>query len=203
MTRFILLVLFVGLTIFGKTQVIADKIQKQIDSSKILGVDTFLVYNLYCNGVMMSVDTCTYEESQYLLWTHQNKYYIKKFDYCRTYKPILLDTINPLLFYISNKTRINKEKIKMPTYVQSRKGNAETIITSTMNHTCFYKMAFQIGSSNMIKSVSDYDLTFATFDNGKKNMYYTYNQKTKLKELIGQLTKLVGELNKSRKWVVE
>ena len=203
MTRFLLLILFVGLTIFGNTQAIADRIQKQMDSSKILNVDTFFIYTLYCNGAMMSLDTCTHEESQYLLWTHQKMYYIKKFDYCRTYKPILLDTINPLSFYLKNKNRIDKEKIKMPTYVQSRKGNVETIITSTIDHTCFYKMAFQLGSSSIIKSVSDFDLTFATFDNGRKNMYYSYNQKTKLKVLIGQLTKLVDELNKSRKWVVE
>jgi transposase-like protein len=45
-----------------------------------------------------------------------------------------------------------------------------------------------------------YDLTFETFDNGKKNMYYNYNQKTKLNALIGQITELVEKLNKDENY---
>ena len=203
MIRLVFLTFFASLTISGNGQVIDNRIEKQIDSLKISSVDTFFIYSLHCNGCLISLDTCAYEETQYLLWAHNKNYFIKKFDYCRDYKTVLLDTINPLSFYLRNKTQIDKEKIKSPTYVESRNGNVETTITSTVDHTWFYKMAFQLKNSNIVKSVSDYDLTFETFDNGRKNMYYNYNQKTKLKVLIEQITKLIAQLNKNDKYEVQ
>ncbi len=203
MTRLLLLTLLIVLTISANGQVIDNKIRKQVKSLKNQGVDSFLIYTLTCNGGIIALDTCAYEQTQYLCWAKDKSYFIQRFDYCKSYKAISLDTTNPLSFYLVYKNQIDKEQIRMPTYVQSKKGNIITTITTTVDHTCFYEMTFQIKSSKLIKRVSDYNLTFKTFDNGKKNIYYNYNQHTKLKALTDQITNLISRLDTCNKFETE
>jgi hypothetical protein len=51
-------------------------------------------------------------------------------------------------------------------------------------------MTFYVKTKRTFKSASYYDLNFEKFDNGKTNIYYKYNQNTKLKQLVDQLTEL-------------
>ncbi len=88
----------------------------------------------------------------------------------------------------------------MPTYVESKKGDILTEISSTIDHTCFYEMNFCYNGKKVFKTVSDFDLTFIKFDNGRKNMYYNYNQQAKLKKLIDLMVNLIKQLETGNKF---
>ena len=45
-------------------------------------------------------------------------YFFKRFDYCKIYKTLSLDTSNPLMFYLDNRRIIVKEEIRQPTYYE-------------------------------------------------------------------------------------
>ncbi|HTM92048.1 MAG TPA: hypothetical protein VL095_06505 [Flavisolibacter sp.] len=156
-------------------------------------VDTFLLFLEPCVGGVRP-DTCNYFDAHYLFWIQSGMTYVRRFDGCKTYQQALLDTFNPLQYYFRYKKQIDIEAIKTPTYIQSRKGNAQTKISQTIDHTCFYEMTFYVKAKKTFKSVSYYDLNFEKFENGKTNIYYKYNQNTKLKQLIDQLTELTNEL---------
>lgn len=196
------LTLIITLTTSANGQRIDNKLQTEIDSLKLFNIDTSLIYSFYCVGGYR-LDTCISNEPQYLFWLKENRYFLKKFDNCQNYKPIILDTINPLSFYLSCKNEIDKEEIKMPYYLQSKSKKKEIVMTSTISHDCFYKMNFQLKMESIYKKVSDFNLTFKNFDDGKKNEYYIYNQSTKLKDLIEQLTQLIKQLNTKGKFEIE
>lgn len=156
-------------------------------------VDTFFNYTLTCMGGLR-IDTCNYYDPEYLFWRQKGETFLKKFDDFRFYKAVSLDSINALTFYLTHKNQIDKEQIKPPTYIQSKKGNVVTEISSTTDHTCYYEMTFMINGENIFKRVSDYDLTFIKFDNGKKNLYYNYNRKTNLRSLIVKIDELLKQV---------
>jgi len=196
MSKLVFLLLFFYSTIISaQTNKHSERdLKKMIDSlTRIEAVDTFLNYSLTCIGGMR-IDTCNYYDPLYLFWTQDGKTFLKKFDDCQFYKSVLLDSTNPLKFYMTYKSQINREQIKPPTYIQSKKGNVVTEISSSIDHTCYYEMTFIINSEKTFKRVSDYDLNFIKFDNGKKNMYYNYNRQTKLKSLIDKIDELLKQL---------
>jgi hypothetical protein len=61
-------------------------------------------------------------------------------------------------------------------------------------------MTFLVKKRKVFKKVSEYDLTFKKFDNGRKNMYYNYNQQTQLKKLIEQITQFIKQLDTNKKF---
>lgn len=156
-------------------------------------VDTFLIYCEVCVGSVRP-DTCNYFGTHYLFWRQNSVTYVRRFDGCETYQQVALDTLNPLQYYFKYKKQIDIETIKMPTYIQSGKGNTQTEISQTIDHTCFYELAFYLKAKRIFKRVSYYDLNFKNFENGKTNIYYKYNQNTKLKQLVDQLTELTKRL---------
>ncbi|KAA9035542.1 hypothetical protein FW778_21535 [Ginsengibacter hankyongi] len=187
-----LLLVFYSKIISAQTNKESEQALKQmIDSlNHNEAVDTFLNYSLTCIGGMR-LDTCNYYDAEYLFWIEGEKTFLKKFDGCGFYKSLPLDSIDPLTFYLTHKNQIDKEQIKPPTYIQSKKGNVVTEISSTIDHTCYYEMTFIINGDKVFKRVSDYDLNFIRFDNGKKNIYYNYNRQTKLKSLIDKIDELL------------
>ena len=120
-----------------------------------------------------------------------------------SYKTKLVDTINPLTFYIAQKKKIDHEIIYPPTYIQSQHGDTGTLISQSIDHTCYYEMTFIIRGKKIIKNVSDYNLTFKTFDNGRKNMYYNYNKHTQLKKLIDFLTQFAKQIDTDKQIEVQ
>ena len=188
MQRLLFPILIIGLTISSNGQIIDQRIQQELESLRLSNIDTFLIYKLSCPGSVSNfrIDTCAYEETQYLLWKQDVNCYIKKFDFCSIYLPTVLDSVNPLSFYLSNKNQIDKEQIKWPTYFESK----NKAISMVVDHTCFYEMTFLLHDKTILKSVSYFSLTFEKFDNGKRNIYYTYNQRTKLKKLVDLLDKI-------------
>lgn len=197
MTRLLLcFVIFISTISYGQNlNEIEIKVTKFKDSLKQNNVDTFFKYSLVCLGGMHPVDTCNYFDNRYILWKQNGNTFLQKFDECKLYKPLILDTINPLTFYISHRKKIDGEIIYRPTYIQSKHGDTVTTIEHTIDHTCFHEMTFLIQKRSVFKRVSDYDLTFKKFDNGRKNMYYNYNQHTQLKKLIDLLTQFTKQID--------
>lgn len=201
MTRLLLLLpIFFSTSLFGQN---INDVEKHAnifcDSLVQNGIDTILNYTLTCVGSVYPGDTCDFFHDHYLFWRQNGNTLFTKFDGCNFYKTILLDTTNPLAFYINQKKKIDHEKIYPPTYVQSKHGDTETLIGQSIDHTCYYEMTFITKAKKIIKRVSDYDLTFKTFDNGRRNMYYNYNQQTQLKKIIDLLKQFQKQIDTDKK----
>jgi hypothetical protein len=108
-----------------------------------------------------------------------------------------------LTFYIVQKKKIDQEIIYPPTYVQSQHGDTGTLIEQSIDHTCYYEMTFITNTKKVIKKVSEYDLTFKKFDNGRRNMYYHYNQQTQLKKFIELITQFLDNIDIHKKLQVQ
>lgn len=202
MARTFLLTLFLFVTLPGITQIVGDRVNNYAAQNSI---DTFLVYSFPCSGGI-PFDSCQYDEPHYLIWRQSGKFFLKRFDYCKTYQTLSLDVSNPLTFYLSNKRLIDKEKIRQPTYYEVKK-NKTTIdtllVTSTVSHSCYHTFQLPLTKKPQYKSADIYDLDFKTFDNGKKNIFYNYNQRTKFKRLIDLTTELINGLETNNKFEQE
>ena len=206
MMKILLSLVALFLTVSIKAQVVDEKVQNEVTSLRQAHVDTFLIYSLSCNGGLIPLDTCANEQTQYLFWTKNLKTYLKRFDYCKDYKPIQLDTLNPLNFYFTNQLLIEKEVIKQPTYyeVKKTKKGVDTILnTITVDHSCYHKFDFVLNKDTTSKVIDNFDLDYVKFDNGKKNIYYSYNQRTKQKKLIDIVSKVLDRVKRYNKFETE
>jgi hypothetical protein len=206
MMKILLSLVALFLTVSMKPQVVDEKVQNEVTSLRQTHVDTFLIYSLSCNGGLIPLDTCAYEQTQYLFWTKNSKTYLKRFDYCKDYKPIQLDTLNPLNFYFTNQLLIAKEVTKQPTYyeVKKTKKGVDTILnTITVDHSCYHKFDFVLNKDTTSKVSDNFALDYVKFDNGKGNIYYSYNQRTKQKKLIDIVAKIIDNLKRDNKFETE
>ena len=199
MPRLLLTIFVFAIAIISKGQVIENRVTKQIDSLRLLKVDTFLIYSFTCNtGGLPSdpFDTCSYEETQYLFWMQNSKTFLKRFDYCKNYEAVELDTTNPIMFYLINRRAIDNEEIKAATYYEIRrtKKGIDTLIgTSMVDHSYYHNFNFWIKDRSIRKTVDIYNLSFEKFENGKRSIYYNYNQRTKLKGVIDIISVLLKQ----------
>jgi hypothetical protein len=184
-------------------QRVGNKVSKELKQLAITKIDSLLIYNLYCNGGLLPFDSCQYENDQFLFWKQGTNYFCKKFSYCKTYKAVLLDNINPFSFYLSNKSTIDKETIKKPVYVKIEKKGIKTIETITVDHTCFYEMSFVLNKRKTVKVVNDFFLTFEKFDDGKPNTNFKSNQNTKLRILVENIKLLLDKFDADNKFIEE
>jgi len=182
----------ISLTISSNAQVIQERVQNQVKILKQAKIDTFLIYTLTCNGRIPAIDSCSSEDPQYLFWIQNGNPFVQEFDYCTNQSLLALDSINPISFYLANKIKIDKEKVKPPTYIKSKNDTFSLVI----NHDCFNEICFQIQNKILLKKVSEYNLNFEKFDSGQKNIYYNYNQSTKLKELIDIINNSLSKVDK-------
>ena len=146
MTRLLLLLtIFISTVSFGQNSTAVEtRVKRFQDSLKQIGIDTFFNYSLACSGAIYPADTCNFFDKCYLLWKQNGNTFLQKYDGCKFYKPIVLDIINPLAFYIAHRKKIDGEIIYRPTYVQSKHGDTVTTIEESIDHTCFYEMTFFI-----------------------------------------------------------
>src|SRR5687768_10220506 len=91
--------------------VINDRIEKEIGR---LNIDTTLIYSFNCVGCSTS-DSCSKEQSHYLFWKKNGRYYVKRFDYCKDFATLTSAADNPLGIYINDNESINTEEIRPPT----------------------------------------------------------------------------------------
>jgi hypothetical protein len=199
----IIATLLFGLTFITKSQIVENRVGKYL---QVKAIDTFLVYSYPCSGQGVWFDSCKYEEPQYLIWTQDGNYYLRKFDYCNSFSVIQIDSINPLTFYLKNKKVIDREKIKQPTYYEYKKNKTKIdtlVVTSMVDHSCSHKFTLPLTRNSKYKYANTYDLDFKLFDNGRKNIYFNYNQKTKFKLLIDLTTQLIKQMETENRFVLE
>jgi hypothetical protein len=199
MKRLFLLVPLFTFALAAKSQ-IDYRIETYLDRHDI---DTFLIYELECSGYV-ELDSCQFDEPHYLFWRQNENFYLKRFDYCKEYRIISLDTANCLIYYLKNKRNIDKEEVKQPTYYETKKIKGKTgkvIVTSERSHPCYHK--FRLSREPEYKYADTYDLDFKEFDNGRKNINYSYNQNTKFKKLIDLTTTLLQTLERENRFEVE
>lgn len=192
MTRLLFIALLIFFSLPGQSQIVGWRVDKFITEKSI---DTFLVYSFPCNGGI-AFDSCQNDEPTYLIWKLKGGYFLKRFDYCNTFKAISIDTINSLTYYLENKKVIDREEIKQPTYYEIKKRGKKVdklTVTSTIDHSCYHKFQLPLTKNPNFKYADTYDLNFKTFDNGKKNAYYTHNQNTKFKMLIDLTTSFIND----------
>jgi len=198
------LTLFLLTALFSlQGQIVENKVLREFNRLTSSKIDTLLIYNLYCNGGLIPFDSCKYENDQFLFWKEDTNYFCKKFSYCKAYKAVLLETNNPLAFYLSNKFTIDKETIKEPVFISTKKKGVQTIETITVDHTCFYEMTFVLNKKKTTKSVNDFFLTFEKFDNGKPNTNFKSNQNTKLRLLIETIQQVISKFDTENKLIEE
>ncbi len=203
MTRAFFLALLLIRTLPAVTQIVGDRVDKYVAQNFI---DTFIVYSFPCSGYISFLDSCRNDVSHYLFWRQNESYLLKRFDYCKTYQTLTLDTVNPLAFYLTNEHIINEEQIRQPTYYEVKK-NKKTVDTLmyilTESHPCYHTFKFSFTNKPKYKSAAIYYLEFEMLDNEKKNIYYNYNQKTKFKSLIDLTIKLIKQLETENKFEIE
>jgi hypothetical protein len=129
MARILLLILCLYSSLLSKSQEIDLRISNQIDSLRKSKIDTILLYSLPCAvDLALIPDFCYVDDEQYLFYIKNDSCFLKRFDNCKTYQTLLLDT-NPLSFYFNNKAIIDKDEIKPPTYFTTEKGKRIKIIS--------------------------------------------------------------------------
>jgi hypothetical protein len=186
----------------GNSQVVEKRVNDFIRKKSL---DTFFVYSYRCSGCIYG-DSCNAEYPHYLIWKGNNDYFIKRFDYCKAYKTLPVDTINPLKFYLLNIKIIDKEVIKEPTCYEIRKrnGKVDTLIrTYWVDHYPYHYFQFPFDKKSKFKEANTYYLDFHFFDDGRKNIYYNYNQQTKFKALIDLVTKLISRFKEKNSFEPE
>jgi hypothetical protein len=187
----------------GSAQVVEKTVNKFISEHK---VDTCMVYSVVCYGGI-ALDTCAIEGPRYLFWKADGKYCLKRFDYCKKYPSMDIDSTNPLHFYLKYRKKIDSEQIRPPTKsikIIRKNGKVVTITEISMrDHSCHPTFLLHLGSRSFTKSADEYNLDFLTFDDGKKNIYCDYNNNTKFKALIDLTSRYLKELETSGKFVVE
>ena len=109
MTRLLfLLLLFFTTNCSAQTNThIEEHLKQMLDSLRHAESETFLIYSLKCVGGMR-IDTCNYFDTEYLFWKQNKNTFLQKFNDCKFYKPVLLDSLNPLTFYLSHKDQIDR-----------------------------------------------------------------------------------------------
>jgi hypothetical protein len=201
--RFLFFLAFlISLSIRSNGQILEHRIESFAKEQKI---DSFLIYTI-SDSDDISPDSCLWEKPHYLFWQQKGQWFTKKFDYCQTFKKVLLDSINPLKFYLLHKSKIEKEEILLPEYHQTvtRKGRKEVhTVTLQAGHQLSHKFQFFVGGGATLKYAGKYDLELSKFDNGERNINYPINQKTKLKALIDITSKLIKYLNDEKRHYTE
>ena len=198
MTRLLLLIIILSFKLSASGQVVDTKVKNKIQALASANVDTLLIYSYSCNGGLIPLDSCLYEEAQILFWLQDGHTFLQKFDYCRSSEVLKLDTLNPLTFYLKYKRTIDKEDIKPPTYFEVKKGKNGygTIMNSiTVSHSCFHHFISNLKGQVKQKNVNTYYLNFVRFNNGKLNYYRYYNKRTKLNALSKMTADLIISLD--------
>jgi len=110
------------------------------------------------------------------------------------YDVVAVTVDNPLAYFVGNKTKIEKEEIKIPVYYIRGDGSKSDEISAFTQHDCFHEVTMIIGSSATHKGVSEFSLNYKKFENGRMNINYSYNQSTALKVLISKANSAIKKL---------
>ena len=185
--------------ICSKGQVLEKSVENFIAKNKI---DTSLIYSQGCTGHSFLIDSCKRDDAFYLLWLKNGRCFVNQFKNCQTSSVISIDNVNPLSFFLNNLKRIKEEKIRVPEfyeYQQTKDGIDTTFLSEVASHSCFCLFKMNIGDSIVSKIINSYNLNYSNSAQNGKNINYAYNQNTKLKSLIDQMSIFLKKIYKGLK----
>jgi len=193
--------IFCGSFFSGQSQVVEDKIQKFTSEENI---EIFWVYNYSCNYDIILGD-CGWEEPHYLFWQRFDKWNIKRFDYCETFKTIQLDNLDSLVFYFQNFNKIEDSNLNQQTdnkpAKRSRKKTSKE--AAPVRFTCLY--TFNYNSKGRSKKIVEdaYYLKLEKSNNSEETAYLGNKLQDEVKSLMLITENLIKKLNDEKKFVVE
>jgi hypothetical protein len=157
------------------------------------GVDTILIYERSCVGceyiVLEENDSCYNLIGEpwflYLFWRKNGEDFISKVSNypCYDYDTITTNLNTIWNIYVTNKRKIKKERILIPSYLE--KGDT---INVDVDHYSYAHIRVLFGKETMDFEISDYYLS-QFVDDSIKNINYSANSKTIRKKLMDEVEK--------------
>ena len=162
---------------------------------KSQGIDTAMVYTFGHVGQARLPDSCANRDSHYLFWQKDGRTWMKRFDACKVYEPQELPADNPFTFFRQNVDSLIEEEIERPTFEIKTVKRGETLaeereiqmFPSYSYHQVYMKARFD----EVKKKVPTYFLDTKESKQGKPNLFYESNLKTRLYTLIMKIDKFL------------
>ncbi len=201
MKTFYFTFIFFNLCLAGQGQVVENKIRK---FTTVKNIENFSVYDYSCNYDMILGD-CGWEEPHYLFWQQLDKWNIKRFDYCETFKTIQFDNRDSLVFYFENFNRIEGSNLKQQISKTTKRNHRKKISgeAAPVRFTCLY--TFNYNSKGQSKKIVEdaYYLKLEKSNNSEETAPLINKSQDERKSLILITENLIKELNDEKKFVVE
>jgi len=191
MKTFITIIFFLSLHYLSNAQVdmlltTDKKIYAKIKELKAKNVDTIISYYIGCSNcdfiLRVPNDTsCHTYEQKYLIWHQDHQYYLERFDDCKEYNPLVINSA-PYELLIRNYSKILKERIRTPEFIKIVNGKRE-LLHSSDNDYPYYIIKIYVGNKIIKKDIDEYDLNTKYLDGKHPNRNYLPNQRSALNKL--------------------
>tara|TARA_B100001146_G_scaffold225122_2_gene246681 strand:+ start:10501 stop:11175 length:675 start_codon:yes stop_codon:yes gene_type:complete len=164
------------------------------------GITNFFTTKRYCLGTtemfrignnQICTSEGTYYES-YVVWQEpEGDTMIKKIDNCGLFRAVSVGATNPLSFYLTNLSTLQKEEVKL--YKVSNPGNRPT--QRTQVHPCRRDFSFFADAEDTVQMT--YRLYDMTNGSSQPNLNYEYNKNLKITMLDAMMDETI-EANENR-----
>lgn len=186
---------------YASAQSVDAAIEKAIKKLQTQGIDTIVRHHIYFGGSWLPPlakgdTTCQAPFKDYLLWLHQNKAYIQRFDDCRTYKPIRINSYFIKVFARNAKT-IKSEKIRGLQYDTSWLWFFKQTTTIAMAHCGYVTFISYIPGNTFNNTFMDFGLEDKIVEGKYLNKNYRHNHNT----LIYKLNILIEKQTAALLWL--
>lgn len=191
MKTFIAIIFFLTLHYLSNAQVdtllAADKkIYAKIKELKAKNVDTIISYYNGCGDcdVIPRVPTdtsCHTYEQKYLIWHQNHQYYLERFDDCKEYNAVIINS-GPYDLFINNYAKILKERIRPPESIKVVNGKKISIESSGSDYP-IYIIKIYLSGKIIEKDIDWYDLNTKYIFGKDLNRNYLSNQRSALNTL--------------------
>jgi hypothetical protein len=172
-------------------EVIDSRIKNEIDR---LNADALLIYSFSCNGCS-SADSCNIEPTHYLFWKKEGHFFLKRFDYCRSFDEVNLASNNPLRYYLANKKTIDNEEVgKDKTHVSP--------VAAVTDYSYHHSLITRVKDETIKKIVDVNDLDAGKPDDEFDCIYCNHRRRIKTEALIDKITVFIKRLETSKKFVL-
>ncbi|MCC8409962.1 hypothetical protein LJ707_13570 [Mucilaginibacter sp. UR6-1] len=169
-----------------------EKLKARIAELKTAGVDTTIVYYMYCADTRPRLQAplmpCEVEKIRYLMWQQDGKSRIQRFDECKNYQPQLMNT-KLVTFIKANFEKIIADSIPPPLFKNDGK-NGEFEIAVKSAHYCDNVFVFNTGNGEYMQRIYKPFINQKYVGREKKlNIYHKHNMRSPLKKLIDMVEK--------------
>lgn len=182
--------LFLLFLFLGMVEVSAQTAEKLVNAKikelSVLGIDTVLTYRDGCSGCefILGNSPCETKDYLYLVWADKTHNYIQRFDPCYHHEPVA-DEMNGVINLLrKHLPELIKEELKPPKELVKIDGK-DVVSTVEMMHDDYYIYTINLSGTLYRKVISSNNLYTKVFggNENSRNINYSYNQSTYLKQL--------------------